>query len=433
MTAHEEKVNQSTVSRTRQDLRPGWVVAQAPERHRDRGDQEPRAERAGRRSPGDLQPSWLTPSASALLALCRAIQGYSEPVRQRTMQSTKPRKPSGIRYSERRRPEMGQPEQDPGHERRQPGPDVAPGHEDPAPPQRAEQEAAEEEFLGDRRDHADEHGRRHERRGAVGDPELARAACRCRAGGNRRVDRGQRVVADGGEHERLGRREPGGRGESRNRPGWRRPLTEARYSAAATNPRSNTMSAMMLTAGVGWLTLEPADQQHDIHADRGERARARSRARFRPAPSTGAAAATSPLGGISGLGGSTLGRRCRRRGGRMARHGWSRLGVAHAAQPQVGQARDRRHLAVRLRPAVAAQRAPHPIPAAAGAAVVLVEAVADVQRLPARVPPPAPARPRRSPAAGLARAHLRRGHDPVEQRRQSRALEHARAVKRPSC
>ena len=32
------------------------------------------------------------------MVACSAMQGYSEPVRQRTRQSTKPRKPSGIRY-----------------------------------------------------------------------------------------------------------------------------------------------------------------------------------------------------------------------------------------------------------------------------------------------------------------------------------------------
>ena len=42
------------------------------------------------------QPSW-TPSASELLALCSAIPGYSEPVRQRSRQSTNPRNPSGMR------------------------------------------------------------------------------------------------------------------------------------------------------------------------------------------------------------------------------------------------------------------------------------------------------------------------------------------------
>ena len=56
-----------------------------------------------------FQCSWLTPRASALLTEWSAMHGYSDRVRQRTRQSTKPRNPSGTRYCEDAEPVCASP------------------------------------------------------------------------------------------------------------------------------------------------------------------------------------------------------------------------------------------------------------------------------------------------------------------------------------
>ena len=65
--------------------------------------------RSGRGSRRRSSAAGCTPSASELLIEWSAMHGYSEPVLQRTMQSTKPRNPSGIRYCEEAEPVWARP------------------------------------------------------------------------------------------------------------------------------------------------------------------------------------------------------------------------------------------------------------------------------------------------------------------------------------
>src|SRR5205823_11068162 len=62
-------------------------------------------------------------------------------------------------------------------------------------------EATEEELLGDRRDHAHEHGRGHQRRRALADAELAGQLVAAVQLERRGVQRRDHVVTDPGEHE----------------------------------------------------------------------------------------------------------------------------------------------------------------------------------------------------------------------------------------
>ena len=141
------------------------------------------------------------PSATALLAECSAMHGYSDPVRHRTMQSMKPRKPSGIRYCDEAEPVWTRPNRIPVITAAMNDAEVTAGDHHPHLAQRPEQEAAEEELLADRRDRADEHGRHHDRRVVVGVAQLRRELVLAVQVEHERVDVGDDVVDDRGDHE----------------------------------------------------------------------------------------------------------------------------------------------------------------------------------------------------------------------------------------
>ena len=104
-----------------------------------------------------------SPNASALLSACSAMHGSSEPVRSRTTHSMTPRIASGTRKTASAEPAWIAAEHEPGQQRRRPR--AAPVA------QRAEEVAAEEHLLGDRRDHGHEHADGDERGGALVDAE----------------------------------------------------------------------------------------------------------------------------------------------------------------------------------------------------------------------------------------------------------------------
>ena len=163
------------------------------------------------------------------------------------------------------------------------------GDLDPPSPQRSEQEPAEEELLEDRRDHAHEHGRADQRRGALAEPELAREPVVAMQVEQRRVRRGERVVAERGEISattpcrKLTRRKP-------NSAGRGRPRTPEKKIAAPTNPRSNTRSRSAPPPGSEWRgrSRRPRRSPATIRLRQIPTA---TEARSRPGPSTAASSA----------------------------------------------------------------------------------------------------------------------------------------------
>ena len=200
MPAHAPQAQCNQASAAAQNRNAGLARGQ---RQRDRADHRSATTISPRISPA-FQLSWLTPSASELLIECSAMHGYSEPVRQRTMHSTNPRNPSGTRYCGEADPVCASPNRIPVMIAATHAPMLRPATAIRHPPQRAEQEAAEEELLGDRRDHADEDPGGHERRRAVVGAELAGQLVAAVQVEQLRPDRGGHVVAqrrgDHGDH-----------------------------------------------------------------------------------------------------------------------------------------------------------------------------------------------------------------------------------------
>ena len=190
------------------------------------------------------------------------MHGYSEPVRQRTMQSMKPRKPSGTRYCDEAEPVWTSPNRIPVITAAIHDAEVTAGDRHPHLAQRPEQEAAEEELLADRRDRADEHGRHHDRRVVVRVAQLGRELVLAVQVEDDRVDVGDDVVDDRGDHERDDRVAQVHAAEAELGRAGSRPATPLEavtmISAAATKQRSKTMSPMIETTAVGWLTLRAA-------------------------------------------------------------------------------------------------------------------------------------------------------------------------------
>ena len=166
------------------------------------------------------------------------------------------------------------PEQDPGDDGRHPDPMFAPGDRRSATAQRAEEEASEEELLGDRRDHADEHRGRRPARRCCGWRRARWAACRVPWTCSRaRVDRGEDVVGDRrpatNSRDRRPQADPAKpevTGADADR------CNAAKYSAAATKPRSNSDIGDDAHGRGRMLDAGAAGAADDCDQDRPERA-----------------------------------------------------------------------------------------------------------------------------------------------------------------
>ena len=102
-------------------------------------DHRPRAKRSGARISSAVPVQVVEyPSATALLAECSAMHGYRDPVRHRTIQSMKPRNPSGIKYCDEAEPVWTRPNRSSGDHRRDEDAEVTAADRHPHLAQRAE-------------------------------------------------------------------------------------------------------------------------------------------------------------------------------------------------------------------------------------------------------------------------------------------------------